>query len=219
MIKNVAKMRILNDLIYSLNGTILENDFKNINEQLPLLEQCDFFDEDMLLIKFKHNLLLDISWHEPTKSFFVSVIHKRNWEKPLLTIKTDNIDGLNIAIKKAGDLIISMQRQIMTRILETSSNNEEIIAQFPPLRKEIDTLLTKIKAQNTVREASYYFNILSEIQGVVTGLIFKNKIDLSSDLWKFFKDFDRVDDQEQKQYLFNQIKNDQYSLDHIEKES
>ncbi len=60
-----------------------------------------------------------------------------------------------------------------------------------------------------------YFDLLQDAQSRVCILAFVKKIEVSTQFWKFIKDFDRIDDNEWREYLFNKIKKHEYSLDAI----
>src|SRR5690349_1467333 len=91
--------------------------------------------------------------------------------------------------------------------IEAASNTKEIVSLMPLLREEIDKIFFKIKSCEDAKDAFSYFNILEEIHIVVARLIFKSKVEISNDLWKFFKDFDRIDDEDERLYFFETIKN------------
>lgn len=77
---------------------------------------------------------------------------------------------------------------------------------------EITLLFNNIKNSNSIDEAHQYFNSLEKIQSALAKAFFKERLDLGNSLWKFVKDFDRIDDSELRKYLFEQIKIDKYSL-------
>jgi len=108
------KKYTLVELIDRFDGQILANDFKSINEEMPLKEQLTLLDEDMLLIKLtKKNLAIDIGWYsrfrdgdsyEEYKSrgeFILHVAQNSNWQDPLLTLRSRTLTGLKKAIKRA----------------------------------------------------------------------------------------------------------------------
>jgi hypothetical protein len=103
--------------------------------------------------------------------------------------------------------VIKLLKEINEDLMK---NNQTLKLEI--LENEINTLLSKIKTCNTIEQAHYYFDVLEKIQSEVAGWIFINEIDVTDCLWKFFKDFDRIDDKEVKLYLFDQIKKGTYSL-------
>ena len=108
----------LNDLIKALNGKVIANEFEVINENVALSKQLTSLDEDMLLVEFGNNLDIDIGWYchfkdgdsyETSKGsgrFRIYVLQNRDWDNPLLRIKTKSFDGLKRAIKKAQAVIL-----------------------------------------------------------------------------------------------------------------
>lgn len=124
------KMKNLNDLINSIasfNGKIIENEFNDINENIPLHDQLTLLDEDMLFIKFNNNFALDIGWYCHFKdgdtfetykkrgSFIIHVAQNSDWDNPLLRIKTRTFSGLKKAIKKALAFIMSSKNLKLTK--------------------------------------------------------------------------------------------------------
>jgi len=69
-----------------------------------------------------------------------------------------------------------------------------------------------IKKCKIVEEADGYFDLLQKTQELLARLFFKQEITMSKGLEKFVSDFDRVDDNWLRDYLFNAIKRDEYSL-------
>ena len=47
---------------------------------------------------------------------------------------------------------------------------------------------------------------------MVSILISEETIQVPDELWKLYRDFDHLDRKEDRTYLFNEIKNDRYSL-------
>ncbi len=74
------------------------------------------------------------------------------------------------------------------------------------IQKQIELLFTIIKRTKSIEEAELTFKILEEIQFVLARAIFKDKLEVSQFLRQFVHDFDRIDDDETKIHLFNQIK-------------
>ena len=107
-------------------------------------------------------------------------------------------------------MIQSLQKLIL--LIENTTSNEDIVLKLPFLRRAIEDIFLKIQDCKFAAEASSYFKILEKIHILIASLIFKRKINVSNDLWQFFKDFDRIDDQEEQLYFFEKIKNNQYSL-------
>lgn len=76
--------------------------------------------------------------------------------------------------------------------------------------EEINGLFHKIKMCETASESKRYFEVLDEIFYMIAIKISEGKRELPETLWKFYKDFDHMD---QLDYLFNKIKNESYSLE------
>lgn len=86
------------------------------------------------------------------------------------------------------------------------------------IEEEIDLIFfTKIKSSKNLDEANIYFDILQDIQGVLSGLFFKGKITLSGKLQKFIYDCERLDDFWLRNELFNKIKQEKYNYDFLKK--
>jgi hypothetical protein len=80
------------------------------------------------------------------------------------------------------------------------------------IEKEIQNLLETIKNCKKFEETQGYFDLLQKTIEALEGLVYKRKIEISDPLLKFFKDFDRIDDIRERQYFYNEIKNENYSL-------
>lgn len=80
------------------------------------------------------------------------------------------------------------------------------------IANEIRHLFSEIKSCKTFDESQPYFNSLEQIVLVLEHLVFKNKTAVSKELWQFLKDFDRIDDNDLRIYMFNEIKNKRYKL-------
>ena len=80
------------------------------------------------------------------------------------------------------------------------------------LPHHIENILLKIKSCSNIEQAKSYFDILNDAQGVISITISEDIIELPDTLWKLYKDFDRIDDMEWREYLFKKIKLDNYSL-------
>ncbi len=95
------------------------------------------------------------------------------------------------------------------RIEVMPEKNELALLQLP---EHIEDILLKISVCTNIRQADHYFSILEEVQGQISIIISEDKIDVPDTLWKLYKDFDRIDDKEWREYLFNKIKTGKYSL-------
>lgn len=74
------------------------------------------------------------------------------------------------------------------------------------IEKEIGNILREIKKTNSLTDAEVYFNLLDKAQLFLARLAFKVGMSLPLNLRKFVYDFDRVDDFDQKTYLYSTIK-------------
>ena len=96
--------------------------------------------------------------------------------------------------------------------LKNEQSKTDNIPKFPLLLDEINIILAKIAKCSSVEEANLYFDLLEEVQEFVAETAFVDKINISDSLHIFLRDFDRIDDKRQREYLFNQIKNGRYKL-------
>ena len=77
----------------------------------------------------------------------------------------------------------------------------------------IDGILIEIKKSKNIDDANYYFDILQKIHDTLDVLIFHKNIRISIiELQRFASDCERLDDNWQRNYLYQKIKSGQYSL-------
>ncbi len=112
------------------------------------------------------------------------------------------------------DAIVIVMERIKKLIKEIEAENisvkkEHMLLHLP---KHIEDILLKISACANIQEAEYYFSILEDAKHLVAIIISEDKVEVSDPLWKLYKDFDRIDDKEWREYLFNKIKTGKYSL-------
>lgn len=100
-------------------------------------------------------------------------------------------------------------KSLLNKIENDKINREEYLIL---LENEISNLINKIKNCQSILKSEVYFDLLEQAQFIVAKLIFKENISVSDFLWKFMKDFDRIDSPLLRNIIFNEIKNDQYSL-------
>lgn len=98
------------------------------------------------------------------------------------------------------------------QLLELRSTKWNITSRLYLFIDEINKIFSEIKKCHNEEEAGSYFKILEDIQGMVSILISEDTIQVPDELWKLYKDFDHLDRKEDRVYLFNEIKNDRYSL-------
>lgn len=99
--------------------------------------------------------------------------------------------------------------------LKQESDQNKIMSKLPMLTDTINGLLSKIQHCNNIEFATNYFSLLEEIHSCVCIMAFVKEIEVSDQLWKFLKDFDRIDDKEWREYIFKRIKNHTYTLEGI----
>lgn len=110
-------------LINNMNGKIIENDFEDLNEDVPLKQQLILLDEDMLMIEFDNNLILNVGWHanpdatdnyvqyKSTGKFVVCVIEDQNWENVLQKIFCTTLNELKVILQKLYSFISTFSHQ------------------------------------------------------------------------------------------------------------
>ena len=102
-------------------------------------------------------------------------------------------------------------RKLLQKI-ESDNSQLNFSTELNDLEIQINDLFFKIKKINSLELASDYFDLLGEAQSVVSKLIFDKELEVSNSIWKFFKDFDRIDDNRVREYIFQEIKNGRYAL-------
>lgn len=78
--------------------------------------------------------------------------------------------------------------------------------------KEINNLFIKIKESVDLQNADKYFDKLQDIILLFDYIIYKRNIEITEEIWQFYKDFDRVDDIRVREYMFENIKSGKYGL-------
>lgn len=102
--------------------------------------------------------------------------------------------------------------KILLKKIESNETTLDLEADLTLLEKEINVLLTDIKNCPTIDSAKKYFDALQEVQSIVSGLIFEKEVHVSDSMWKFFKDFDRIDDFVVRKYIYYGLKDGTYAL-------
>ncbi len=87
---------------------------------------------------------------------------------------------------------------------EINSDHGQVYIQknLPLLEEEIKNVFSSITLCKSLQAAEGYFNSLEPAQTALAKLAFKEGLALSNYLQNFVRDFDRIDDQELKEYLF-----------------
>lgn len=105
-----------------------------------------------------------------------------------------------------------MKLQHLLNEIESTKEENLKVSKLPLLLQEINKFLSIINKCENIKDANIYFDKLQDAQSSISKLIFKDHITVSDSLWKFFKDFDRIDDHDLRIYLFNKIKKNEYTL-------
>jgi len=77
------------------------------------------------------------------------------------------------------------------------------------IQKELEILLNKIKATNSIGEVMILFDTLEKIQFILAKAVFNDNLVVPPNIKKFIYDFDRIDDEEIRYYLYSKIKEGQ----------
>jgi hypothetical protein len=94
-------------------------------------------------------------------------------------------------------------------VLSLFEFNEKLALDF--LEKEINILFEIILKSNKFEDMYGVFDMLAEIQSILATALFKNEIHMNRFLVDFVTDFDRIDDIDVREYLYNEIKNSKKS--------
>lgn len=76
---------------------------------------------------------------------------------------------------------------------------------LPSLEKEVKKVLDEIHYSKSIGSSLLLFDLLDEYQKILAKIYFKENIQISPYLVKFTKVFDRLDDKQYVEYLYNQI--------------
>lgn len=80
------------------------------------------------------------------------------------------------------------------------------------LTEEIRNIFTQIQNCITFKESLPFFDSLEEIELILAQLVFRDEIAVTESIWQFTKDFDRIDDEDLRNYMFREIKQGNYKL-------
>lgn len=100
----------------------------------------------------------------------------------------------------------------LLKMFKNEPSKTDNIPKFPLLLDEINAIISIIANCQTMEEANPYFDLLEEIQEFVAETAFVDNINIPNGLTHFVRDFDRIDDKDLREYLFNRIKNEHYIL-------
>ncbi|HRN77748.1 MAG TPA: hypothetical protein PLU71_00770 [Candidatus Dependentiae bacterium] len=78
------------------------------------------------------------------------------------------------------------------------------------MAQNIKYIFSKIKLCENIESAENYFEILDDIQSMLSILVYKYDMGIPDRLWRFMSDFDNFE--EAKKYYFPQIKSGEYSF-------
>lgn len=92
-----------------------------------------------------------------------------------------------------------------------SMTDIEIKKSFPEIINNVNKQINSIKSCQNIDEANQYFDTLQTLNDTITEIIFLKKIKVPDQLFKFFKDFDRIDDIRVREYMFKDIKSGEYT--------
>jgi hypothetical protein len=96
--------------------------------------------------------------------------------------------------------------------MESEQDRKANIPKLALLAFHINNIFLNIASCSTIVEAQPYFNLLDKIHDLISRIMFIDKFEVPSNCKKFFKDFDRLDDNETRRYYFEELKNGNYAL-------
>ena len=111
---------------------------------------------------------------------------------------------------------MSQINPMLKALLEEMVNyptRDNVLPKYQIVLQKIEDIFTKIRECSNDELANQYFDQLQEIQSPLAVLVFKENIDEYSRINKFVSDFDRIDDLRLRKYMFNAIKNEEYTLE------
>jgi hypothetical protein len=101
----------------------------------------------------------------------------------------------NLIENSKSDFIVLIQKQIEISKPESFKFIEDII----------QLLFDCIKQAENINEANIVFDNLANIQFVLARAVFKNNFEATPFLRSFIHDFDRIDDNEVRQYYYDKL--------------
>ncbi len=104
------------------------------------------------------------------------------------------------------------ERQLEEQLREIEENGQFLAEKLLSLSREIKYILSQIKLSENATTAGKYFDLLQKTQVALAKLMYVSKIGIPDPLCWFVRDFERIDDNELRNYIFNKIKNDEYSF-------
>ena len=91
-------------------------------------------------------------------------------------------------------------------------NKQAIEEMLPQILRAIHVLFEQIKLCPRLEDAALYFELISDIQFVLDRAAFIKGIKISTELDHFLRDFERIDDPQVKEFIYNGLKDGSYSL-------
>lgn len=85
------------------SGIILYEDFWLV-QSIPLSQQIEHLHEDLFLVKYGENYLMDLGWypeHDINGSFLLQIIFKEHWDKPILYSRCKTVSELKNIVNNA----------------------------------------------------------------------------------------------------------------------
>lgn len=105
-------------------------------------------------------------------------------------------------------------KNINVLLIKLSGLANDIQFNLSLITAEIEKIIFDIKQCKDYQETQNYFDMLQQIQDVLSDILYTNQIQPPDRLHRFIRIFERVDDQKLRLCLYKQIKNDQYIFDY-----
>lgn len=197
---NIDKLSLLDE---EINYLILRIELCSNPEDANIyFDMLDNIQLTLAKIHYKYGPILSNYLQQFIKDF--DCLYDREERKRLFNI----IKSHRHDYKKQSDrLLLKVLENIYNEPIKTN-----VIPLFSFLYKEINCLLGKIQHCENIGTAKVYFDILQKIQEVLAELAFRYEIAMPSNLYKFIRDCDRLDDTWLREYLLDKLKKGQYSL-------
>lgn len=102
----------------------------------------------------------------------------------------------------------------LQQTMEDERIQKIVLPQLDVIEAEMDDLIfNKIKSCNSLKEANEHFDLLLQMIGVLSRILYVDEIPLSDKLSTFVHDLEISHDPEFRERIFNRIKNGQYNYD------
>jgi hypothetical protein len=96
--------------------------------------------------------------------------------------------------------------------IEVSDDRDFVASAFLLLLEEIKKAISTLEQCKSFSESMEYFDILQKANECVGEAQYIHDLKTGSQLWKFYKDFDRADDARQRKILYDKIRSGKYSF-------